>query len=141
MRAVVEAVKKVANGRYTVVRGPLDVTAADYGSKKFMASITTGRFDVTRGGESFERSMPVEIELSTEIYDTPPSEENRGFNDDRIDEIVGHAEDIIESIREATVGDDQGNPAVFRIGKATGEEFATMDWTVQGITLSFEIDF
>lgn len=141
MRAVVDAVKKVANGRYRVVRGPVDVTAVEYATNKFVASITTGRFDVSRAGDTFARSMPVEIELSTEIYEAPPAEDKRGFDDDRIDEMVGHAEDIIESIRQATVADDGSNPAVFRIGKATAEEFATLDWTVQGIALGFEIDF
>ena len=141
LRAVVEAVRGVANNRYEVRRGPVDVTAFDYGQKKYLASITTGSFGVTRRGDNFQRTMSVEIELSTEVHDTPPTAEKQGYDDDRVDELVGHAEDIVASIMAASLPPDGSDPTVFRVGEATAEEFATLDWTVQGIVVSFDVDF
>lgn len=140
LRAVVNAVRDVANSRYEVRRGPVDVTAFDYGQKKYLASVTTGGFGVTRRGDAFQRTMTIEIELSTEVHDAPPVAEKQGYDDDRVDELVAHAETIVASVMAASVAGSE-DPAVFRVGEATAEEFATLDWTVQGIVLSFDVDF
>lgn len=134
------------NGRrFAVVRGPINYATWSYDSHPLACALIAADFPLRRRGSSPFREMDIVLEMTTQVDPSPPAGSNLwvpGPVDSVLDCLAQDAEVILAGLEAARNGQD--DPVVSRIWndpEPRCREMYGADWRVQGIEVTFTVDF
>jgi hypothetical protein len=138
VEAMVAVASRMASGRYYVRRGPIDYAAFDFTTHPYTCAILCPSFPLRKapGAHAFEGTFI--LELTTRM----PDDAGAGLDDRRLDGMMKDAELLLEQLERAV--NNQGDPIVLRVHNdppPEAVEQTSADWKVQGIAVTFTVDY
>lgn len=146
LRALQEICRRARSGKYYVRRGPINWAVHDFAAMPLAISILTPEFTLFGNQYGLDIST-VSLELGMEMpgADDGRGEDPDGLDDASIEGLIVDAGRIIKTLAE--VKWPNGDPVVMRLvvsdadsSPVNGQEFASDDWRVQGVLLTFTVE-
>ncbi len=136
---IVSLCNKVGDGAYFVRRGAINWSEFDFSQHRAGISILTPEFTLL--GREFN-SMVITLEICQKILSTDRSYDLAdGLTDLDIEGLVEDARVVIVDL--STSRDASGNPYILRIvdNKIDGQELANLDFSIQGVNITFSVEY
>lgn len=136
---VIDLCKEAGGGRYFVRRGAVNWAEFDFSRHSAGISILTPEFTLLGAQVN---SITITLELVQQIPDGERVyRDTDGLNDEEIEGLVEDARIILLGLKGAK--DDSGDATVLRIvdNRIEGQEMSNLDFSIQGVMVTFTVEY
>lgn len=141
--SLVGIVKGLPRG-YFVRRGPINYNVHSYARNPFACALIMPEFPLVLASDESFMTATVTLELTTLMPDDIDPISTEGFDDSVLDQMSMDAEAILDRLTELRT--PAGDPLVMTLWNSAGRgpvcrEMSGADWSIQGLEVTFTIDF
>jgi|GEM_PF-3914013 len=147
LKAMANVIRSLGTDRYRIVRGVIPLTGHDWRYRPFIAALNVTDFPLVRAGSEPFYKATFSLALATKLAiesDARREDLVEGMDEHVLDQLTQDAEAFLDLLLQQQ--NEQGDPIIARL-ITTGDlatrarEFADASYSIQGIEISFTVEY